>query len=227
MIYKHGTFEHDVHFATEEIVPEYNSLGQIIRTNYRFAIEGKVEGSTQAAIKTAGEALEAAYLGAQVTTSGLLHSDETTPSLHYLDIGSLSTEKGIVPRLRWIDSGSEYVYKREFQIVIECSILGAGGIEYEYSNRLIRIGDGGPPEVGRNTFSGPIIQQTYPASPYRGVETGRKSSRIAAVLPISPSYPSITQHDNRVRDSGYSRGADGITHYFANWTYQLLSTTSF
>lgn len=227
MIYKHGSFEHDVHLADVQIVPEDNSLGQRIRTNYQYIIEGKVEGDDQSELKTAIAALEAAYIGTKVTETGLLHSDEETESAHYLDISTLDTERGITARLRWIDKQAEYVNKRSFQIAIDCQVLGPGATEYEYSNRIIRIGNGGPVRVPHNTLSGPIIQQVYPASPYLGIETGRKTSRIGTVTVKAPTYPSLTNPHDMQRDVGSDRGPDGITRYFASWTYNLMSTTSF
>lgn len=227
MIYKHGSFEHDVHLNDVQIVPEYNGLGQLVRTNYQYLIEGKVDGEDQAALKTAIQALESAYLGTQVTETGLLHSDEETESAHYLDISNLDTERGITARVRWVDGGAEYVYKRSFQIAIDCQVLGPGATEYEYSNRIVRIGNGGPVRVAHNTLSGPLIQQVYPASPYFGLETGRKVSRIAAVTVKTPTFPAYTNGHDMHRDIGSDRGPDGITRYFATWTYNLMSTTAF
>lgn len=226
MNYKHGSYTHDVHLESVEIVPEFNSLGQILRSSHRFTISGKVEGANQGALKTAIEQLEAAY-EATVTESGLMHSDGLTESAHYLDIAALNTEKGINAQVYWLDGGAEYVYKRSFRIVVECSILGAGATEYEYSNRIIRIGQGGGPRRMRNTFSGPLIQQTYPSSGYFGIETGQKVSRIGAVVMPSPTYPSIVDYDQTQRETGTTRGADGITRYFAAWTFPMQSTGPF
>lgn len=228
MIYKHGSHEYDVHVLDVTKTPRYNSARELISSTTRILIEGKVSGANQAALKTAILGLESDF-AEEVTTSGLYHSDGSTASGHMIDIGSVDTENGIVATVRWVSppQRAEYVTYRSFQVLVEATALGPGAEEFEYSNRIIRIGDGGPLVVPRLTLSGVVMQQAYPSTPFTGIETGRKVSRAGIVAVQSPTYPSLTTHPDRVRDTGVDKGPDGITRYFANWTYNLLSASAF
>lgn len=227
MKYKHGSFEHSVNVVEVVQRPEVNGSGQTIRTRKAIVIEGVVRGSDQSSLKTAIAALETAYLGTVVTKSGLLHSDGTTDSAHVIDLSGVTSENGIVATVRWLDGQAEYVTKRSFQATIEASILGAGADQYEYTNRIVRIGDGGPIRVPRVTQDGVLIQQAYPASPFAGFETGNKSSRLGVVVVKPPTFPALLLHDQKHVDEGTAIGPDGVATYFASWTYPYLSAGAF
>lgn len=229
MIYAHGSYQHQVHVLDWSKDPEFNSSGLLVRSTTRAIIEGKVSGADQGALKTAILALETAYLSTVVTKSGLLHNDGSTDSAHIINLSGATSENGITCRLRWTSEPqrAEYTTYRSFQIAVQAIFLGPGADEFEYSNRIVRIGDGGPIRVPRLTLGGVIIQQAYPASPFVGLETGRKVSRAGIVAAKVPAYLLILQHDSKQVDSGTEKGPDGITRYFATWTYNYLSATAF
>ena len=138
MEYKHGSYEIDCNVVDVSATPEYNSAGELVRRTRRHLIEGKVYGADQAALKTAILAFETAFQ-TTVTESGLLHSDGSTESAHWIDISGADTERGIVASYRWTSppERAEYVTYRSFQAVIEAVFLGSGADEFEYSNRII------------------------------------------------------------------------------------------
>jgi hypothetical protein len=227
MIYKHGAFEHDVHVVEVSHTPEW-AAGALLRTTSRILIEGKVSGADQAALKTAITALNTAYLGTQVTSSGLYHSDGTTVSGHVIDTTGLTTENGIVAAVKWVDGGAEYVYKRSFIIDISCVVVGAGGASIQYQNRIARIGDGGPIHRVFPTFGGlRVRQQIYPVSPFYGVESGSKSSRLGVVTVPAPTYPVHLKHDQKQTETGVEQSSDGVVTYFANWSYNYEADVAF
>lgn len=230
MLYKHGSSyaAFECHVVDVSNIPEFNSGGLLVRSTRRHVIEGKVYGNSQANLKTAILAFETA-MDSTVTESGLVHSDGSTESAHWIDTAGQDTEKGIVVSYRWTSpqDTAQYVNYRTFQASIECTFLGPGAEEYEYSNRIIRIGAGGPVKQARMTLGGVVMQQVFPASPFRGIETGRKVSRIALPTIPGPTYPAIEQTSERQRETGNEYGQDGIMRYFSSWTYSYLSNAAF
>jgi hypothetical protein len=225
MIYKHGSYSVNCHLIRVTNEPVYNALGQLIQSTKSITIEGVVYGTTKAEIKTAIEAFESAF-GAQVTKSGFYHDDAATEeSAHVIDTAGDTTESGIQTAWAWIDRTAEYINRRSFQATISCVFLGAGALEYVYSNEITLIGTGGPVRVPRYTQGGVVVQIAYPSSVYRAIEFGRKESRSAVVNPKLPTFPYAIRDHQSMQTSGGTMRTGGVTRYVASWNYPYFSNT--
>jgi hypothetical protein len=229
MIYRHGgSYEIAANIDSTSYRPEYNAINQLIRSTWRIQFSGAVRGADQGEVKTAGLALQSALLDTQVLECGFIHNDGTTEAIDYIDVTGFTTENGIVCTLDWIDRHAEYITKRSFVASATAVILGAGALEFEYTNRIVRQGFGGPSRVARRCQGGVVIQEPYASTEFSGVESGQKVSRFAPPTVKPPTFPSITLADERSStDTGEMRGPDGIWRYWASWNYALLSDSAF
>lgn len=228
MYFQAGSFQHgsnlvNVRYAAR---PNRNARGFTATVTKTLELTGTLIASTQAAIRTAIQNLEAAYtFGTSIGSAGLYHDDGTV-SPHFLSVsgalGGVRVESLDFPR---DERTGEYATGRRFTIGLS-AIYAASNVAYqEYVEEIEVQGTGGPIVGATVTLKGPPKKQILAQ---RSIVTARQSGRavgLRAYPPYAaPLWPNDEQLDKRTQKKGSPRNEGGtFLDWPISWAYQFLS----
>ena len=217
MYFKYGNFQHDDNTVTLSSVSQRQVFSgrfrrQIVRK--RLQLSGILIASTQATIKTAIDALVAAY-ATDGKDAGLFHDDDSKSS-HFLDssasLGGVRVVSG--PSFPKGD-GAEYATGREFTIVLEADFPVSGEQLSTFQESLRIVGTGGPRFAVLEVLNGPpqaqLVQQRTSVF---ATQSGRAVALSAYPLAPPPIFPVFELSDRRE----ISQGSPVLnSNEFVNW----------
>lgn len=241
MILRYGNYTHDDNEVWHHIQArdQVSQTGEKIARHVRWTINGILHpaDTTHAIVTSEVQALENAYKEHEKDLR-FFASDGSTISAH--SISNDETINGVrVESFEWLPgghggilgSGSEYVTKRSYRIVITAEIPAVPGSNHivHWEESLQRIGTGGADFVSQTAIVGPVQQQfTKIATPTYAVQRGYAVGYIdypqvpSALFPTTPPLkPNV-----RITPGTPKRfNKNQNTHFPVSWEYRYESTS--
>lgn len=175
MYLKVGSYQFDANAVgiTTQTDLMRNAYGAPLSKKRRLAVEGFLAGSSQSAISTACDALEAA-LHSPFQDIIFYHDDATESSLHLKGQGSVSGVR-VIQGPNFLDyRGADHILHKRFAFTAEAEypLANTNGLLLRFSERL-EFSGGGPLYIVRAAKIGPAQrQQVYQNTPYVAVQAG-------------------------------------------------------
>lgn len=167
------TFDSNAVGITTDTELVLNDYGAPLAKRRRMSVEGFLDGSTQAEISTACDALEAA-LHTPFQDIIFYHDDDTQSSLHLKGQGSVSGVR-ITRGPHFLEyKGADHITHKRFAFSAEAEypLSNTNGLLMRFSERMDYSG-GGPLFIVRPAKIGPAQrQQVYQSTPYVVVQSG-------------------------------------------------------
>lgn len=213
----------------------YNSLGLRQSQINRATIWGTLVGTSQSDIKAKIAALENAYAVNGLDLIVLLN-DDTTSSRHVLL--NADTIDGVqVKDISWLDrdprhgqSGTEYVNKRMYRIILESEKIGPNPSALTaWEESVFSVGTGGPIFIQKGALTGPPQRQTIQLqSSYSAIQTGRAVGYLGYPAAIaSPIWPGDEHVERRqIITETPKFGARLNTEFPIRWRYTFESASA-
>jgi hypothetical protein len=224
MILKYGTYTHADNEVTLVISQRstFNEVGA--RSGYvaNWSIRGILQASTEANLRTAIVALEAAY-GVDGRDLVLYSSDGTSVRHSMYNTGSRQGVR-ILDLSYPTGDGSEYTTFRTYQITAEAEYNNDLGI-LSYTESYT-FGGGGQQKVVIPTLYGPPIEQLVrQQTPYTCQQQGTAVGVATWPSVPNPAFPSAEHRDRRrvTYQSPTRLGQYGNQMYSVQWAYEFES----
>lgn len=197
-----------------------------------WTIEGRLEGSSQAAISTAIDALEAGYL--KSVDRFVLELDNGDDSSHV--INAADTIDGIrvtKPPFYPVGRGAEYATFRNYAVQVSATVAtGAFGSEFMAFRETVTYSGGGTRDVIMTPLIGsPVRVRTATQTPILIVQEGALVSLRIRRNPLTvsfPLFPALLLEDRTIIQHGTARshlvGFSRVnTQFPSTWRYEMAS----
>jgi len=228
MYFKYGGYRHDddevnLREFSQQLIR--SDRGKTVTKKSRMVIEVVMIASSQSAIKSKVQSLEAAY--SKSADAGLYH-DNGNASPHFLsNAGSLSGVR--VVDLKYDKSdGAEYATGRTAVITLEADYQIPGGDNLlSWQETLVITGTGGPSFTIKTVLNGPPQKQIVAAAtPVVAQQTGSAFGLLSRPFPPPPTFPNAERLDRRqiVQIAPKFQGAQ-YTDWGVAWNYYFESPT--
>jgi hypothetical protein len=127
--------------------------------------------------------------------------------------------------------GAEFVTLRRCRFTGSATFLcpGTAAVIVEYRESLSFFGNCGPQMSWRHPVNtGPILQQVFPSTTMRVVQSGRAVGHLVRPPPQPPMFPLITMHQERSRvtpddPTRIGPGPAGLINWPISWNYEFES----
>lgn len=238
MILRYGNYFHaqGENWWLIQIFANHSRIGLLRSFTHRWTIWGtKIQlDADQTALTAQLALLEDAYDdGFDV---GIYEPDGTTLSKHFI-LNSTTVDGVRIKEFRYLDrdprwrqSGTEYVNKRTYRIVLEAEIIPNGVPSIlSWEEMIVGIGNGGPLFIHKGALTGPaqrqILQQQTVS---RGIQWGRAVGLLGYPTPASPLAPNDEHQDKRrITQRTPKFGVKQNTEFPIEWRYEFSSPTAF
>lgn len=180
----------------------FSPRGRRERQKERWDIMGSLTGDDEADLTSKMQALENAY-----STNGgdlLFYGNNSQLTRHTLySAGTINGTR--VEKFQWLPgnrgiwgSGTEYVNKRSYHIVVTADILWSEGNLYFYRATLSGTGTCGPKKIWMPSLTGsPQLQYTQAYTTQRIVQSGMNIGLTGFEPPDGPLFPPDFEHLDR------------------------------
>lgn len=235
MILKYGTYAHannEVWFSISKRA-QHSPIGFSQHVNVTWTINGVLKGDSTSDLTSKMQALENAY--SSDFKDLIFYDNDGTTELHH-SLRNNQSIKGIqVKAFNWLSgnpgvwgSGTEYVNRRSYQIVVSADVLDSGSNLLEWHEGLQLVGDGGPKWVVMGALRGPVqIQEVQEITPYRVIQSGYAYGHLAPPTPPAPIWPFALHGDQKVEEIlTPDLGVNVNTRYGIRWRYMFESATA-
>ncbi|ANS03305.1 hypothetical protein [uncultured Mediterranean phage uvDeep-CGR2-KM19-C37] len=225
MYFKYGSYQHDDNTVTLASVSRqaiFSPRGRRQIMRERLQISGVIIASTQATIKSAVDALEAAYAD-DGKDAGLYHDNDSVSS-HFLDssasLGGVRVVSGpSYPK----GDGAEYATGRDFTVVLEADFPESGEELTSFQETLRIVGTGGPRfaivEVLNGLPQSQIVQQRTSVV---ATQSGRSVGLTAYPFVPPPIFPVFEIQGRRDISTGSPTLNNTVhTNWPVSWVYHF------
>ena len=234
MYFKYGSFTHtanDVDMTSLSIARQYSPRNRLFFKRHTLSMVGHLIASTQADIKSAIAALQAAYRYDRVAPgdgdAGLYHDDGTV-SAHFLD-----TSKSIngirVLHVTFPNGGDgEYATGRSYSVALQADFMeDFEDTIYSFEERISFQGGCGPSwELIPVAYGPPVLRVNALQTPQHIIQEGQALGIQAHPIPVGPLLPINYEHnDQRVWTFGGAQLIGRVQKllYPTSWRYHFTS----
>lgn len=226
--YSHA--ENEVWFHVSKMA-KFSPRGRREREIQRWTIMGVVLGDDEADLTNEMQALENAY-----STNGgdlAFYGNNNQLTRHVLQ--SSGTINGTrVERFEWLPgnagawgSGTEYVNKRSYRIIVSAESLWSNDNLYSYQATLSAQGTCGPRKIWMPSLTAPPQQQIVQAyTTQKIVQSGMTVGLTSYIIPDSPLFPPEVEHLDQRRITKMSPMEIGVNvslKWPVRWAYHFES----
>lgn len=239
MYFKYGNYQHgnnEVALARYEILPRRSRLGIRESTIFSMNIVGELQVTTpgatpaiaQAELTTKIQNLIAAY--SEDYKDAGFYQDDNTPTPHVLLNNHADNMTGnIITRRNWpIGDQAEYASKRTYSISIQAEFRNSYNQIVDYSDSILRLGDGGSIIRWFNGRVAPSWLNEAPSSFVTYYHRGRAVALDAYPLAPPPMFsrPFLLGHLTRIGSKGPLRYKNMRRRYTTTWSYVYVRPTA-
>lgn len=233
MIFRYGNYFHednevwfDVDFRTihSDVGVRQNILG-------RWTVYGVKIGTSESDLTSKLNALQLAY---QFDGGDIGFYDNSGNLTTHIMLSGITTDGVQVESFKWLPgnqntwgSGSEYVNKRSYRIVLVGNIIDCPLNIVSWRERILGIGTGGPKVIFKGALTGaPQKQTVQQQTSFEAIQEGSAIGYFESPVNPPPFSPQ-NEHVDRRRLSVYTPkfGPFRNTLYRVDWTYFFESTT--
>lgn len=236
MYFKYGSHQHaenEVDLTQLTITRQYSPRNRLFFKRHTLSLMGHLIASTQADIKTAIQALEAAYRYDLVApgdgNAGLYH-DSGLKSAHFLTTSQSINGIRVLSHSFPKEDAGEYATGRSYSIVLQADFMTDWeDTIYDFEERITFKGGCGPSwELIPTAFGGPVLRVNAAITPQIIVQEGSATGIQAHPLPAGPLLPENYEHnDQRVWSFGSAKLVGRVQKllYPTSWRYYFSSVT--
>lgn len=204
----------------------FSPRGRMERIREVWTIMGVLIGDDETDLTSKMQALANAYVnGVDLTFFG-----NGGAQTHHVLLSANTINGTQVQRLRWLPgnpgvwgSGTEYVNKRSYQIVVTADTLVNSSNLYFYRATLSGTGTTGPKKIWMPSLTAPVQQQiTQSYTTQRIVQSGFNIGLVTPEPPDSPLWPPDVEHLDMRRVERISPQEVGINvslKFGMRWSY--------
>lgn len=228
MILTYGGYAHPTNEVSFSVDAEtiFNDFQQGRGSRVTYTIHGVKIGSSAADLTSKLAALQAAY----GTNGGdlLFYDNSGNLTQHYL-LNSECLGGTRVKRRRWLPgnpgiwgSGTEYVNKRTFEIVVEGDVIARGGL-LRYHESIASLGTGGQKKRWITSLTGdPQLQLLEQKTTFTVVQSGIAVGDLTWPTPSTPMWPDYEHQEKRRIRREHPRIINGnYTEFAVSWQYEF------
>jgi hypothetical protein len=226
---KYGSYTHD---DNEVLVTSFTQrtqfargLPQLVKKTLAYEVVLIPASASQASIRSAIQALEAAY-SRQGQDAGLYH-DDGSASPHVLDSGSSIGGVRVLSLDYPQGDGGEYATARTATITLEADYPVSGDVLLSFSESLRFVGTCGPRKVWAQVLNGAPQRQTVNQRTTQTItQSGSAVGWLAEPRLPGPLFPSLEHVDRReVSPGAPTLEGQRFVNWPLSWTYHFESAS--